>query len=263
MKNQEGASTSADNYDTMKAEIEKAVETMQADESTPPAEEPKNDAPAAAPAEETPPKDDAPAPKADAPEAFEIGDAEIERAVKAGMSIADARSFKDKSAFERVCSLLEGKGAPADGDASKASKDSGDKPKDGDGDSADFDVPDITEDEEFDPKLVKLGSVVRKMGDALKSLREENKAYHLAEGLVLLAQGFQREENKALREMVGKSGEDQAERERKEAEKAAALEKRKSLRLAPPGGEPGKRKEKTEDDVMAEVASEIASKFGI
>ena len=103
-------------------------------------------------------------------------------------------------------------------------------------------MPDITEDEEFDPKLVKLGSVVRKMGDALKSLREENKA---------------------LREMVGKSGEDQAERERKEAEKAAALEKRKSLRLAPPGGEPGKRKEKTEDDVMAEVASEIASKFGI
>lgn len=226
----------------MKAEIEKAVETMQADESTSPAEEPKKDAPAAAPAEETPPKDDAPAPKADAPEAFEIGDAEIERAVKAGMSIADARSFKDKSAFERVCSLLEGKGAPADGDASKASKDSGDKPKDGDGDSADFDVPDITEDEEFDPKLVKLGSVVRKMGDALKSLREENKA---------------------LREMVGKSGEDQAERERKEAEKAAALEKRKSLRLAPPGGEPGKRKEKTEDDVMAEVASEISSKFGI
>lgn len=242
MKNQEGASTTAANYDTMKAEIEKAVETMQADESTSPAEEPKKDAPAAAPAEETPPKDDAPAPKADAPEAFEIGDAEIERAVKAGMSIADARSFKDKSAFERVCSLLEGKGAPADGDASKASKDSGDKPKDGDGDSADFDVPDITEDEEFDPKLVKLGSVVRKMGDALKSLREENKA---------------------LREMVGKSGEDQAERERKEAEKAAALEKRKSLRLAPPGGEPGKRKEKTEDDVMAEVASEISSKFGI
>ena len=226
----------------MKAEIEKAVETMQADESTSPAEEPKKDAPAAAPAEETPPKDDAPAPKADAPEAFEIGDAEIERAVKAGMSIADARSFKDKSAFERVCSLLEGKGAPADGDPSKASKDSGDKPKDGDEDSADFDVPDITEDEEFDPKLVKLGSVVRKMGDALKSLREENKA---------------------LREMVGKSGEDQAERERKEAEKAAALEKRKSLRLAPPGGEPGKRKEKTEDDVMAEVASEISSKFGI
>ena len=226
----------------MKAEIEKAVETMQADESTSPAEEPKKDAPAAAPAEDTPPKEETPAPKADAPEAFEIGDAEIERAVKAGMSIADARSFKDKSAFERVCSLLEGKAAPADGDASKASKDSGDKPKDGDEDSADFDVPDITEDEEFDPKLVKLGSVVRKMGDALKSLREENKA---------------------LREMVGKSGEDQAERERKEAEKAAALEKRKSLRLAPPGGEPGKRKEKTEDDVMAEVASEISSKFGI
>lgn len=242
MKNQEGASTSADNYDTMKAEIEKAVETMQADESTSPAEEPKKDAPAAAPAEDTPPKEETPAPKADAPEAFEIGDAEIERAVKAGMSIADARSFKDKSAFERVCSLLEGKGAPADGDASRASKDSGDKPKDGDEDSADFDVPDITEDEEFDPKLVKLGSVVRKMGDALKSLREENKA---------------------LREMVGRSGEDQAERERKEAEKAAALEKRKSLRLAPPGGEPGKRKEKTEDDVMAEVASEISSKFGI
>lgn len=243
MKNQQGASTTAANYDTMKAEIEKSVETMPADESTSPAEEPKNDAPAATPAEEIPPKDDAPAPEAGAAEAFEIGDAEIERAVKAGMTVADARAFKDKAAFERVCSLLEGKGAPKDGETPpKTSTDSDDKPKDGDDDSADFDVPELTEDEEFDPKLVKLGAVVRKMGDALKSLREENKS---------------------LREMAGKFGEEKAERERKEAEKAAALEKRKSLRIAPPGGEPGKRKEKTEDDVMAEVASEIASKFGI
>jgi len=37
----------------------------------------------------------------------EISDAHVERAVKAGLSIADARSFKDAKALERVCDTLE------------------------------------------------------------------------------------------------------------------------------------------------------------
>ena len=228
MEKPESASTCQQNYDTMKSQIEKAVEEMPAEETIEapekPVEEPKG--------AEAPKEPEAPAPKDGGGEAFTVGDAEIERA---GLSVADARAFTDKGAVERVCSMLEAKNAPG---GKEISKDSEEKPKDGEGDSADFDIPDITEDEDFDPKLVKLGAVVRKMGDALKAMREENKS---------------------LREAVGKS-----EEAKREAEKAAKVDERnKTLRLAPPGGVKGSRKEKTEDDVLAEVASEIASKFNI
>ena len=231
MEKPESASTCQQNYDTMKSQIEKAVEEMPAEETIEapekPVEEPKG--------AEAPKEPEAPAPKDGGGEAFTVGDAEIERAVKAGLSVADARSFTDKGAFERICSMLEAKNAPG---GKEISKDSEEKPKDGDGDSADFDIPDITEDEDFDPKLVKLGAVVRKMGDALKAMREENKS---------------------LREAVGKS-----EEAKREAAKAAKVEERnKTLRLAPPGGVKGARKEKTEDDILAEVAGEISSKFNI
>lgn len=231
MEKPESASTCQQNYDTMKSQIEKAVEEMPAEETIDapekPAEEPKG--------AEAPKEPETPAPKDGGAEAFTVGDAEIERAVKAGLSVADARSFTDKGAFERICSMLEAKNAPGD---KTISKDSGEKPKDGDGDSADFDIPELTEDEEFDPKLVKLSAAVRKMGDALKSLMEENNS---------------------LRERVGKS-----EERKREAEKAAKVEERnKTLRLAPPGGVKGTRKEKTEDDILAEVAGEISSKFNI
>ena len=231
MEKPESASTCQQNYDTMKSQIEKAVEEMPAEETIEAPEKPVEEPEGA----EAPKEPEAPAPKDGGGEAFTVGDAEIERAVKAGLSVADARAFTDKGAFERVCSMLEAKNAPG---GKEISKDSGEKPKDGEGDSADFDIPDITEDEDFDPKLVKLGAVVRKMGDALKAMREENKS---------------------LREAVGKS-----EEAKREAEKAAKVDERnKTLRLAPPGGVKGSRKEKTEDDVLAEVASEIASKFNI
>lgn len=230
-KNQEGASTIGAEYDTISAEIQKAVEDMPVDASTDTPEKPVETA------AETPPETaEAPAQKADAPEAFTVGDAEIERAVRAGLSVADARAFTDKGAFERVCAMLEAKAASSDD--KKISADSGKDAKPGDDDSADFDVPEITEDEEFDPKLVKLGSVVRKMGDALKAMREENKSLH---------------------ERLGRF-----EKAGDGAERAAKVEDRnKSLRLAPPGGVRGQRKEKTEDDILAEVAGEISSKFDI
>jgi hypothetical protein len=41
----------------------------------------------------------------------EIGDSHIERAIKAGMSIADAKEFKSPAALERFCSMLEAKKA--------------------------------------------------------------------------------------------------------------------------------------------------------
>ena len=239
-KNEEGASTSKHEFDTLSAEVQKAVEEMPIDAST---EDPDNKGNPSGEAADTPPHNDAPADDkgdGDGNAAFTVGDAEIERAVKAGLSVADARAFTDKGVFERVCAALEAKATATP--ATTTSKGNEEKPKDGDGDTADFDIPELTEDEDFDPKLVKLGAVVRKMGDALKSLREENNA---------------------LREKFGKS-EEEAQKAAKEAEKAKKLEQRKTLRLAPPGGESGgKRKEKTEDEVLAEVASEISSKFGI
>lgn len=237
----EGASTGGAEYDTIAAQVAKAVEEMPADASTveepEKAKTPTGDAAETQPKEETPPET-----KGDGDGAFTVGDAEIERAVKAGLSVADARAFTDKGVFERVCAALEAKNAPpADGGENKISKDSVEKPKDGDGDSADFDIPELTEDEEFDPKLVKLSAAVRKMGDALKSLREENNS---------------------LRERVGKS-EEEAHNAEREAEKAKALEERRSLRIAKPGGVSGTRKEKTEEDALAEVAGIVSSKFNI
>lgn len=236
-KNEESAESDSkckQEYDIMSSQITKAVEEMPADDSTI-TDEPGKEIEAGEAAEtqpkELPPKDDG-----DGEGAFSVGDAEIERAVKAGLSVADARAFTDKGVFERVCAALEAKNAP-DG---KISKDSGKDAKDGDEESADFDVPELTEDEEFDPKLVKLSSAVRKMGDALKAMREENRT---------------------LREAVGRSKEERdAERA---AARAAAVEDRKNLRIAKPGGVPGTRKAKTEEDVLAEVAGELSSKFGI
>ena len=240
-KKSEGASTDGAEYDKIAAQVAKAVEDMPADESI--VDEPEKAEKPAGEAADTQPKDTPPPEdKGDGDVAFTVGDAEIERAVKAGLSVAGARAFTDKGVFERVCAALEAKNAPpADGSDKTISKDSGKKPKDGDGDSADFDIPELTEDEEFDPKLVKLSAAVRKMGDALKSLREENNS---------------------LRERVGKS-EEEAHNAEKEAEKAKALEERKSLRIAKPGGVSGTRKEKTEEDALAEVAGIVSSKFNI
>ena len=229
-KNAEGASTKGTEYAKIAAEVSKAVEQMPADVSTDKPED-ANPAPADDPA-----KQDGTPPEKDGGEGdFTVGDAEIERAVRAGLSVADARAFKDKAAFERVCSMLEKNGGgKASADNGKGGEGGGEKP-------LDFDVPELTEDEDFDPKVVKLGAVVKQMGGVLKSLMEENKS---------------------LREQVGKSAEGKAAAA-KEAAKAAELEKRNALRLAPPGGQRGQRKEKSEDEVMAEVASEISSKFGI
>lgn len=238
-KKAESASTDGAEYDTIAAQVTKAVEEMPADASTDEPEKaktPTGEVAETQPKEETPPEN-----KGDGDGAFTVGDAEIERAVKAGLSVADARAFTDKGVFERVCAALEAKNQPPpDGGDKTISKDNAETPKDGDGDSADFDIPELTEGEEFDPKLVKLSAAVRKMGDALKSLREENNS---------------------LRERVGKS--EEAQNAAKEAEKAKALEERKSLRIAKPGGVSGTRKEKTEEDALAEVAGIVSSKFNI
>ena len=202
---------------------------MPADESI--VDEPEKAEKPAGEAADTQPKDTPPPEdKGDGDVAFTVGDAEIERAVKAGLSVADARAFTDKGVFERVCAALEAKNAPpADGSDKTISKDSGKKPKDGDGDSADFDIPELTEDEEFDPKLVKLSAAVRKMGDALKSLREENNS---------------------LRERVGKSEEEAQTDTKQQAALHEENEKKEEERKNSPEQ---KEKEKQEEKVKEET----------
>lgn len=91
-----------------------------------------------------------------------LSDDHLTRAVKAGLTMAEARTFTDAKALERVCEMLEAKAG-------------GDK-KDGDG-ASDKDplesIPDL-DPEEYDEKLVAmvkgLKSIIRSQHDQLKGL---------------------------------------------------------------------------------------------
>jgi len=290
-ENSGSAITSDGDYGTIAASIEGAVEKVLADESIRDGQEPeRKEPPAAAPDDhaEEPPKDDGGEGKA-----FEVGDAEIERAVRAGLTVADARSFKDKEAFERVCSALE--------------KRSSEKPKeeakpgdgDGDGEPADDDIPTLPEDEDYDEKLVK---VVNSLGNMVRDLRKENRELRKA-GETANAQTFFDRQYEGLDEAVRtKAGADgrakvqakfkmleagykatNAEVSREDifkeaaqlaigdllgenaaAQRAARIESRKSLKLAQPGGEskPGDSA-KSGEEAERDVARLVAEKFGI
>ena len=102
---------------------------------------------------------------ADAPIA--ITDDNIERAVKAGMSIADARTFKDAGALERMCVMLE----------SKSSKEEeGAREKSGEGEEG-IDplaaIPDL-DPEQYDEKVVAgfkaLKDIVRSQSQTIAGL---------------------------------------------------------------------------------------------
>lgn len=173
-----------------------------------------------------------------------IDDALMERAVKAGISLADARSFASPEALERICTALEAKGATTGAD-NPAGDDKGDEGVDG-GFNPES-IPELSEDE-YDADLVKvfngLRSLVIQQGETIKALEEAGKA--------------------AAAEAAKKSAEaEEAAKAKAEAEKAAALEKRKSLRLAAPGGVPGKtRQTGGEDGDDAELIAELERKFG-
>ena len=172
-----------------------------------------------------------------------IDDALMERAVKAGISLADARSFASPEALERICTALEAKGATTGAD-DPAGDDKGGEPAER---SASADIPELSEDE-YDADLVKvfngLRSLVIQQGETIKALTEAGKA--------------------AADEAAKKSAEaEEAAKAKAEAEKAAALEKRKNLRLAAPGGVPGKtRQTGGEDSDDAELIAELERKFG-
>ena len=289
-ENSGSAITSDGDYGTIAASIEGAVDMVLADESNRDGQEPEKKGPtASAPEErasETP--DDGGEEKA-----FEVGDAEIERAVRAGLTVADARSFKDKDAFERVCSALE--------------KRSSEKPKEevepdgdeGDGNPADDDIPTLPDDEDYDEKLVK---VVNSLGSMVRELRKENRELRKA-GESAKAQSFFDTQydglDEAVRTKAGADGRAKVQAkfrmleagykamkadvpredifkeaaqlaiggllgENAAATRAAKIESRKGLKLAQPGGEsrPGDSA-KSGEDAERDVARLVAEKFGI
>lgn len=97
-----------------------------------------------------------------------IDDTTVERAVKAGMTISSAKLFADKTSLLEVVSLLEGKTSKKED--SKPSDSGGDDP-----DEDDIEVPDLSEDDGYDPALVKAFAALKKMAmkqsETIKTLK--------------------------------------------------------------------------------------------
>lgn len=104
----------------------------------------------------------------------EIPDELVERAVKAGLSISDARSFKDVSALERIAGILEQRAKPAEKVVEKAEKqDEGD-----DLSKVVADIPDEFDADVYDENFIKLAKTFKKVVMAqqaeIKMLRDMN-----------------------------------------------------------------------------------------
>lgn len=99
-----------------------------------------------------------------------VDDSDIERAVKAGMPISTVRSFTDKGALQQVVSLLESKRDQASGGGGR--EDGGKDPVD---DDDDIDIPDLENEDEFDPSFVKgykaMKAVIQKQAGTIKALK--------------------------------------------------------------------------------------------
>ena len=167
-----------------------------------------------------------------------ISDELIERAVKAGISLADARTFTDPKVLERTIALVEGKS----GSRPDTTTDDGDNGS-GDGISAD-ELPAELSDDEFDEGLVIAFNGMRSLV--------------IEQGKLLAKYAKEWDSSKAAQEAEAAAKAEAAARAAAEAKKKAALEKRKSLALAKPGGESGAKQKTTTGDGDGEYADVIA-----
>jgi len=231
-------------------EIEKAMEADEGEPAVTDEDSPKTETPAATDGggegviadaettqEETPAGGDGNGDDGgDANDAPTIPDELVERAVKAGISLADTRTFTDPKVLERTIALVEKSGPKPD------TTDDGNK---GGGDefSADNLPAELSEDD-FDEDLVKafngMRSLVIEQG---KLLAKYAKAWDSAK-----AEQDAQAAAKAEAEVKAAA----------EAKKKAALEKRKSLALAKPGGESGAIPKKNYGDGDGEYADILA-----
>lgn len=215
----------------------------------------------------------------DDPKPFEADDALIERAVKAGLSVADAKAFANKEQADRILTALEAKTAKP-GDGTKGAADKG-----GEGfptDEFDAIVKAMEDDKDedgnsnFDPNILKalkaMGSLAKSQAKELAALRAAGKTAAAVtsfdKGFAGLDEGVRSHVDAATKSQLRKkfdflksaheSAKDGAKDEEVFGEavklvlgdivqtasaenKAAALEQRASLRLARPGGQSGLR----------------------
>ena len=269
--------------DTVDAELAKAVDmSIENDIETEEAEAPAPAEPAAeTDAEETPNGDGAPA---EAPVA-EMDDALVERAVRAGLSLAEAKAFGSRDALEGVLGKLEAK---------DPSRSAGQQPADPASDGEDEDDPFAGIDlDEIDENIVKAmkamsaqNAAMRKEIETLKKAGESAKAQDRFSQLVgTLDESVQKGMDAATRSHLKKqfdilsAGYKAMNTEKKDADifaeaaklaigdrmtesaerkKAEALAKRKNLALAKPGGEGAARRLSTISGDGGEYADIIA-----
>lgn len=218
-------------------------------------------------------------------EPFAPDDALVERAVKAGLSLADARAFTSKDSMERILTALEAT-APKTGESNDAGGDDDFSAADDDP-FADVDL------DEIDENIVKAmkamsaqNAAMRKEIETLKMAGESAKAQDRFSQLVgTLDESVQKGMDAATRSHLKKqfdilsAGYKATNTEKKDADifaeaaklaigdrmtesaerkKAEALAKRKNLALAKPGGEGAARRLSTISGDGGEYADIIA-----
>lgn len=269
----------------MSVESDKAEAAVaeELEKSAPAAEEPKKDAEVAAPE-----KDEAPAESSAAEP--DIDDSLAERAVRAGLSLADVKSIKSKDALESILGRLEGKSAKGDEGPG------GEDDPAADDEEEEDPLADIDWDE-FDPQIARAMKYMQSQNAALrkevKSLKragesaqtqsffeqqfgrlDENVRRHvdavakakLKQKFDMLEAGYKAvkadvKRADVFREAARLALGDKLDRGAAETE-AARLAKRRELAIAQPTRARGEsRPQKTGDDIDREIAAVLEEKF--
>jgi hypothetical protein len=178
-----GTSDNASSRDKIKAEIAEILD-MEDEVKEPIAEAP--DTPTEEAVEETKPEE-----SVSSEEAFTPDDALIERAIRAGLTLADAKAFTTKEAAERVLAVLEEKTTSTKG---KKDDDSAEEP------AGEMSLPEIDEAalDDLDPSIAEL---IKSQNAALKALSAEVSTLKKA-GTTAEAKGFFETQYGALDEKV-------------------------------------------------------------
>lgn len=159
----------------MQLEIEGAVKSM--------TDTPNNPNPGIDPAKAAADKPDDPAAVEPAAEAYVPGDDVIERAVKAGMSIADAKLFANAEQADRILTALEAGKAPAKTETTDTTNDEGEGFPTEEFDKAIKAMEDDKDEDgnpNYDPNILNLlktmGGVVKDQAKQIKDLKSAGKS---------------------------------------------------------------------------------------
>ena len=266
--------------DKIKAEIAEILDMEEEakEPTTEPVEEPKAEVVEETTAEETTPSE----------EAFTPDDALVERAIRAGLTLADAKAFTTKESAERILAVLEEKSTSTKG---KKDDDSAEEP------AGELSLPELDESvlDDLDPSIA---GFIKSQNAALKALSAEVSTLKKA-GTTAEAKGFFETQYGALDEKVRshvdavkktqlkqkfdllekgyKAAGEKVDRETifKEAvsitlsdamakaaaeAKSAKVASRKGLVIAPPGGSSGRTPKVVGDGEYADIIAALQEK---